>query len=40
MKAAKDGQTSCLKERKRLLGELAAQKRRKGCVGKILKVHC
>lgn len=30
MEAAKDGQPSCLKERKRLLRKLAAQKRRKG----------
>ena len=30
MEAAKDGQPSCLKERKRLLRKLAAQKRRRG----------
>jgi len=30
MEAAKDGQPSCLKERKRLLGKLAAEKRRRG----------
>ena len=30
MEAAKDGQSSCLKERKRLLKKLAAQKKRRG----------
>jgi hypothetical protein len=30
MEAAKDGQPSCLKERKRLLRKLAAQKKRRG----------